>query len=48
MLHTLHLSPYPSIYDRDAPACGMAEDVALQVVALSHAQAQLWLPYLPR
>lgn len=46
MLHTLHLPPIlPSM--TEALRLCMAEDIALQIVALSHAQAQLWLPYYP-
>lgn len=46
MLHTLHLPPILSSMTETLRLC-MAEDIALQIVALSHAQAQLWLPYYP-
>jgi glycosyltransferase involved in cell wall biosynthesis len=46
MLHTLHLPPILPSMTETLRLC-MAEDIALQIVALSHAQAQLWLPYYP-
>jgi len=46
MLHTLHLPPVLPSMTETLRLC-MAEDIALQIVTLSHAQAQLWLPYYP-
>ena len=46
MLHTLHLPPILPSMTETLRLC-MTEDIALQIVALSHAQAQLWLPYYP-
>jgi len=46
IFHTLRLPPILPSMTEALQFC-MAEDVSLQVVALSHAQAQLWLPYYP-
>jgi glycosyltransferase involved in cell wall biosynthesis len=46
MLHTLHFPPILPSLNETLRLC-MTEDIALQIVALSHAQAQLWLPYYP-
>lgn len=46
MLHTLHLPPILPSMTETLRLC-MAEDIVLEIVALTHAHAQLWLPYYP-
>ena len=46
IFHTLRLPPILPSMTEALQFC-MVEEVSLQVVALSHAQAQLWLPYYP-
>jgi glycosyltransferase involved in cell wall biosynthesis len=44
--HTLHVPPIFPAMTEALQSC-MAEDLSLQTVAVSHSQAQLWLPYYP-
>lgn len=46
MLHTLRLPPMLPSITETLRFC-KTQDISLEIVALSHTQAQLWLPYYP-